>query len=170
MLSECFSTSVYLYTGVSLMAQTVKNLPAKQKTWVRSLSRENPLEKGMATHSSILVWRIPWTEETCGLGFRGLQRVRHNWATNTLHTFISLYTTVLSLFLFLFPKFILSPIVENVKKAHHIKEERSITYNLSIELNLLSYHQLGFVLLLLWLFSVLTILIKWEAIMIQYYM
>ena len=58
-LSECFSTSVYLYTGASLITQTVKNLPAKQKTWVRSLSRENPLEKGKATHSSILAWRIP---------------------------------------------------------------------------------------------------------------
>ena len=66
-LSECFSTYVYLYTGVSLMAQTVKNLPAKQKTWVRSLSQENPLQKGMATHSNILAWRIPWTEEPCGL-------------------------------------------------------------------------------------------------------
>ena len=41
----------------------VKNLPAMQETWVRSLGREDPLEKGMATHSSILAWRIPWTEE-----------------------------------------------------------------------------------------------------------
>ena len=45
------------------MAQIVKNLPAKQETWVRSLGLEDPLEKGMATHSSILSWRIPWTEE-----------------------------------------------------------------------------------------------------------
>ena len=43
------------------MAQLVKNLPAMQETWVRSLSREDPLEKGEATHSSILAWRIPWT-------------------------------------------------------------------------------------------------------------
>ena len=45
------------------MAQIVKNLPAKWETWVRSLGREDPLEEGMATHSSILAWRIPWTEE-----------------------------------------------------------------------------------------------------------
>ena len=45
------------------MAQTVKNLPTMQDTWVRSLDREDALEKGMATHSSILAWRIPWTEE-----------------------------------------------------------------------------------------------------------
>ena len=46
------------------MAQTVKNLPAMQETWIESLGWEDPLEKGMATHSNILAWRIPWTEET----------------------------------------------------------------------------------------------------------
>ena len=56
----------------------VKNLPAKQETWVRSLGCEDPLEKGMATHSSILAWRIPWTEEHGGLPSMGLQRVRHD--------------------------------------------------------------------------------------------
>ena len=49
------------------MAQTVKNLPAMQETWVRSLGWEDPLEKGMTTHSSIPAWRIPWTEESDGL-------------------------------------------------------------------------------------------------------
>ena len=49
------------------MARMVKNLPAMQETWVQSLSQEDPLEKGMATHSSILAWRIPWTQEPCGL-------------------------------------------------------------------------------------------------------
>ena len=49
------------------MSQTVKNLPAMQNAWVRALSWEGPLEKGMATHSSILAWRIPWTEEPGGL-------------------------------------------------------------------------------------------------------
>ena len=49
------------------MAQIVKNLPAMQETQVQSLSQEDPLEKGMATHSSILAWRIPWTEEPGGL-------------------------------------------------------------------------------------------------------
>ena len=52
---------------VSLVAQTVKNLPAMWETQVRSLGREDPLEKGIATHSSVLVWRIPWTEEPGGL-------------------------------------------------------------------------------------------------------
>ena len=60
------------------MAQTVKNLPAMQETWVRSLGHEDPLEKGMAIHSSILPWRIPWTEEPSGLQFMGSQRVRHD--------------------------------------------------------------------------------------------
>ena len=49
--------------GASLLTQMVKNLPTIQETWVRSLGREDPLEKGMATNSSILAWRIPWTEE-----------------------------------------------------------------------------------------------------------
>ena len=50
--------------GASLVAQMVKRLPAMQEIWVQSLGQEDPLEKGMATHSSILAWRLPWTEET----------------------------------------------------------------------------------------------------------
>ena len=65
------------------MAQTVKNPPAMQQTRVQSLGWEVPLEKGMATHSSILAWRIPWTEKP-----GRLQRVRHNWAIN-IHTYHS---------------------------------------------------------------------------------
>ena len=64
----------------SLMAQRLKRLPAMQETWVRSLGWEDPLEKEMATHSSILAWRIPWAEEPGGLQSTGLQRVRHDWA------------------------------------------------------------------------------------------
>ena len=56
----------------------VKNLPAMQEMQVQSLGWEDPLEEGMATHSSILAWRIPWTEEPGGLQFIGSQRVRHN--------------------------------------------------------------------------------------------
>ena len=56
----------------------VKNLPAMQGTCVRSLGQEDPLEKGMATHPSILVWEIPWTEEPGGLQSMGSQRVRHS--------------------------------------------------------------------------------------------
>ena len=60
------------------MAQTVKNLPAMWEIQVRSLGQEDPLEKGMATHSIILDWRIPWTEEPGGLPPIGLQRVGHD--------------------------------------------------------------------------------------------
>ena len=56
----------------------VKNLPAIQETWVRSLGWETPLERCIATHSSILAWRIPWTEEPGGLQFMGSQRGRHD--------------------------------------------------------------------------------------------
>ena len=56
----------------------VKNLPAMQETGVQSLDQKDSLQKGMATHSSILAWRIPWTEEPGGLQFIGSQRVRHN--------------------------------------------------------------------------------------------
>ena len=56
------------------MAQLVKNLPAMQETWVRSLGWEDPLEEGMATHSSILAWTIPWTEEPGGLPSMGVAK------------------------------------------------------------------------------------------------
>ena len=62
----------------SLVAQMVKNPPAMQETWVIALGQEDPLQKGMATHSSILAWRIQWTEEPGGLQRMGLQRVRHD--------------------------------------------------------------------------------------------
>ena len=60
------------------MAQKLKRLPAMWETWVRSLGQEDPLEKEMATHSGILAWRIPWTEEPGGLQSTGSQRVRHD--------------------------------------------------------------------------------------------
>ena len=55
----------------------IKNLPVMQETWAQSLGQEDPLEEGLATHSSILTWRIPWTEEPVGLHSMGLQRVKH---------------------------------------------------------------------------------------------
>ena len=60
------------------MAQRVKHLPRMQETQVQSLGREDPLEKEMTTHSSILVWKIPWREEPGGLQSMGLQKVRHD--------------------------------------------------------------------------------------------
>ena len=62
----------------ALVGQMVKCLPTMRETWVQSLRREDPLEKETATHSSILAWRIPWTEEPGGLQSMGSQRVRHN--------------------------------------------------------------------------------------------
>ena len=60
------------------LAQTIKNLPAMQETWVRSLDWEDPLEKGMATLSSIFAWRIPWTEDLVGYSPWGHKRVGYN--------------------------------------------------------------------------------------------
>ena len=65
------------YSWASLVAQLVKNPRALRETWVQSLGWENPLEGGMATHSSILAWRIPWTEEPDELQSLGSQRVGH---------------------------------------------------------------------------------------------
>ena len=71
--------------GASLVAQMVQNLPAVQETRVWSLGREDSLEKGVDTHSSILAWKIPWTEEPVGLQSMESQRVGHDWAIDT-HT------------------------------------------------------------------------------------
>ena len=74
--------------SVPLEAQTVRNPPAVQETWILLLGQEDPLETGMATHPRILAWRIPWTEESGGLQSVGSQRVRHDWVTNTkIHRF-----------------------------------------------------------------------------------
>ena len=81
MYSWALYSVTLLYMGVfpaSLVAQMVKHLPAMRETWVRFLGREDPLAKEMAIHSSILVWKIPWTEEPGRLHPMGLQRVRHD--------------------------------------------------------------------------------------------
>ena len=70
------------YYLASLVAQTVKRLSTMWETWVRSLGPEDPLEKEMAIHSSTIAWKIPWTEEPGRLQSKGLQRVRHDWATS----------------------------------------------------------------------------------------
>ena len=68
----------------SLVVQEVKHLPTTQETWVQSLGGDDPLEKEMATYSSILVWKIPWTEKPDRLQSVGSQRVEHDWATSLL--------------------------------------------------------------------------------------
>ena len=82
---------IMLLRMASLVAQMVKNLPEMQEIQVQSLGQEDPLQKGTATYSSILAWRIPWTEEPGGPQPMGLQRVRHDRATDTVkhRTFIS---------------------------------------------------------------------------------
>ena len=66
----------------SLVAETVKSLPAMHETWVRSLCQDDPLEKEMVTHSCVLAWKIPWAEEPVRLQSMGLQRVKYDWATS----------------------------------------------------------------------------------------
>ena len=89
-----FFFKVFIYLGFP-GGSDGKDLPAMQGTWVRSLGWEDPLEKGMATHSSIPAWRIPWTEESVGLQSMGSQRVGHDWSMYTL-TFIYLALSGLS--------------------------------------------------------------------------
>ena len=79
MLEKTEETGNILYRFLaSLVAQRLKRLPPMQETWVRSLGREDPLEKEMAIHSSILAWRIPWTEKPGRLQSTGSQRVGHD--------------------------------------------------------------------------------------------
>ena len=74
----CKTVFIIEICGSKETGETVKNLPAMQETRIQSLGQEDPLEKGMATHSSILAWRIPWTEEPGKLQFIGSQRVGHD--------------------------------------------------------------------------------------------
>ena len=100
----------------SLVAQMVKNLPAMQETQVQSLGWEDPLKKEMATHSSILAWRIPWTEEAGGYSPRGCKEsdTTELEATNThihTHTHTEL-TTQLNIYAFVAPEELVFPAVE----------------------------------------------------------
>ena len=89
--TECQNLYISVWMSwLSLVAQMVNNLPAMWETQVWSLGQEDPLEKGMANHASILVWRIPWVEEPGGLQSTGSQRVGHNWVTE--HTRTSLHS------------------------------------------------------------------------------
>ena len=81
----------------SLVAQTLKNLPAMWEIWAQSLGWQDPLDKGMVIHSSILAWRIPWTEPG-KLQSMGLQKVRYHWVTNTF-TSLSLHIYVFHVYI-----------------------------------------------------------------------
>ena len=78
---KCKDWNWHIYTTMPV-AQMVKRLPATRETWVRSLGREDPLEKEMAIHSSTIAWQIPWTEEPGRLQSMGSQRARHDWVTS----------------------------------------------------------------------------------------
>ena len=88
MMCMCVNICIFVYACIyiciwaSLVAQRLKCLPGMQETWVPSLGWEDPLEKEMATHSSTLVWRIPWREEPGRLQSMGSQSVGHDWATS----------------------------------------------------------------------------------------
>ena len=95
---------IYLYCIIvlitqlsSLVAQMVKHLPTVRETQVQSLGWEDLLEKEMATHSSILAWKIPWMEEPGRLQSMGLQRVGHDWATSLSHNYRLAFIKVVSL-------------------------------------------------------------------------
>ena len=79
------------FQKTSLVAQTVKRLSTMWETWVRSLGREDPLEKEMAIHSSTIAWKIPWIEEPGRLQSMGSQRVGHDWVTSLSLSFKKLY-------------------------------------------------------------------------------
>ena len=100
--------SVVSYAS-SLMAEVVKNPPAMQETWVWSLGWEHPLEEEMATLSSMLAWRIPWTEEPGGLQSMWSQRAGHEWVAN-IHTSICISATWGQYPVFWHPEFL---------RAHH---------------------------------------------------
>ena len=87
---NCLPTCFLHFFRASLVAQRIKRLRAMWETGVWSLGREDPLEKEMATHCSILAWRIPWMEEPGGLQSMGSQRVGHDWMTS-FHFFTSFY-------------------------------------------------------------------------------
>ena len=80
-LGYCWNLCSTVESRASLVAQLVKNSPAMWETWVHFLGWEDPLEEEMATHSSILAWRVPWTEEPGRLQSMGSQRVGRDWAT-----------------------------------------------------------------------------------------
>ena len=106
-----FYLNIWLLFGVSLAAQKVKKLPAVQENGDQSLDWEDPLKKEIATHSSVLDWRIPWSEEPGGLQSMRSQRVRHNWAANT---FTFTFNTV----------FIVQESLQN--QQHMLKKESSV--------------------------------------------
>ena len=100
--------SAYIF---ELWAELVTNLPAIWETWIQSLGREDALGMGMATHSSILAWRIPWTEEPGGLQSMESQRVKHDWVTNTFTFFKYMPRSGIAIYSFLMNLHMLSMVV-----------------------------------------------------------
>ena len=104
----------FSYPEAFYVAQLVKNLPAMRETQVWSLGWEDPLEKGMATHSSLPAWRIQWTEEPGGLQSMGFQRIIQDWTTNT-HTHTHTHTHIIKLLPHSLSQMVMCVRVEKVK-------------------------------------------------------
>ena len=100
--SRAYGNCIFFFNNyhISLLTQMVKNLLVMKETQIQSLVREDHLDRGMTTHSSILAWRIPWTEEPSKLQSLGSQRVWYDWATNTFFSH-TLYPQQLHHFIFL---------------------------------------------------------------------
>ena len=105
-----------------LVTQTVKSLPAMRETRVRSLGQEDPLEKEMATHSSIIAWKIPRTEDPGGLQSMGLQRVGHDWATSLSLLSLSMFSRLFQVIACISISFLF--IVESI----HLAVDRHLGY------------------------------------------
>ena len=115
---ETFAIDIYLMT--SLVAQMIKHLPTMQETQVQSLGRRDLLEKEIATHSSILAWKTPWTEEPGRLQSMGSQRVIHNWVTSLIFNDRGIIYNVLRMNSF-YSKSIYDKIQEFLKKRKRLK-------------------------------------------------
>ena len=123
----------------SLVAHMVKNLPAVQDTWLWSLGLEDPLEKGVTTLSSILAWRILWTEEPGGLQSMGSQRDGQNWVTNTFTFFFhvrkgacSLKAGHASFMIFLWPLQIKEDLIQGLSPLFRLSKCNRINFKLLI--------------------------------------
>ena len=111
----------------------VNNLPAMQETQVRSLAQKDPLEEGMAAHSSILAWKIPWAEEPGRLQSTGSQRVEHNWVTKThTHARACAYLRTHPEWLFFSPKMNVHPLCHLKMLSRKRKAAHTFPHNLWI--------------------------------------
>ena len=133
----------FLYPA-SLVAQTVKHLPAMWDTWVRSLGRVDPLEEEMATHSSTLAWKIPWTEEPGGLQSMRSQRVRHDWATSLSFFFIPYLIFFFSPFLYIQKHLLMIYYIEIISLVHFFYFQSLLACLFKMQFNVADIEHIAF--------------------------